>query len=351
MSLPGNYEQKSQPTCYCCFRIIRWIPVVFIVAVIFWSYFAYVVQLCFLSITSVAEKVILLLLYHFFFTMFVWSYYQTIFTSIGTVPPKFRIPSSEVEKLNRADSEEAQKRILEAFARQLPVVSRTVTGGVRYCEKCQHVKPDRCHHCSVCGTCILKMDHHCPWVGNCIGYTNYKFFILFLGYALTYCLYVALSSLPYFLQFWQGELEGGVGRFHIVFLFFIAAMFAVSLASLFFYHLYLVTHNRTTLEAFRPAIFQGSGPDKNGFSLGRYSNFQEVFGDQKILWFVPVFTSFGDGLEYPIQVQHQRTHQSTSYASIGETTSTSSEATSNPLLPSNSSSLIETCTKDSAIHV
>lgn len=117
---------------------------------------------------------------------------------------------------------------------------------IRYCDKCQHVKPDRAHHCSVCGECVLKMDHHCPWVNNCVSFTNYKFFILFLGYALLYCLFIALTSLSYFIGFWKGEIEG-IAKFHILFLFFVALMFAISLISLFLYHCYLVMKNRSTL--------------------------------------------------------------------------------------------------------
>ena len=28
----------------------------------------------------------------------------------------------------------------------------------RWCELCQWWKPDRAHHCSVCNTCVLRMD-------------------------------------------------------------------------------------------------------------------------------------------------------------------------------------------------
>lgn len=49
------------------------------------------------------------------------------------------------------------------------------------------------------------------------------------------------------IKHFQGTLEGGTGRFHILFLFFVAVMFAISLVSLFGYHIYLVTLNRTTL--------------------------------------------------------------------------------------------------------
>lgn len=160
---------------------------------------------------------------------------------------QFRIPLADLERLSKATSEEQQKQILEDVARDLPIVNRTHTGAYRFCDRCQVIKPDRTHHCSVCGVCVLKFDHHCPWINNCVNFNNYKFFVLFLGYALLYCIYVAISSLSYFLKFWKGELDGGVGRFHIVFLFFVAGMFAISLVSLFGYHIYLVLKNRTTL--------------------------------------------------------------------------------------------------------
>ena len=67
----------------------------------------------------------------------------------------------------------------------------------RYCEKCCKIKPDRCHHCSVCNTCVLKMDHHCPWVNNCVGFANYKFFMLFLFYSYSYCILVARGIAAY----------------------------------------------------------------------------------------------------------------------------------------------------------
>lgn len=48
---------------------------------------------------------------------------------------------------------------------------------MRFCDRCQLVKPDRAHHCSVCGVCVLKFDHHCPWINNCVNFSNYKFFV------------------------------------------------------------------------------------------------------------------------------------------------------------------------------
>ncbi|KAG6448131.1 hypothetical protein O3G_MSEX005345 [Manduca sexta] len=328
-------NNRVSPPGYCvccrvcnmwCWRAFKWLPVLLIVSIVTWSYYAYVYQLCISTIESTVQECVYLVLYHILLIMFAWSYWRTIFAEIKQIPEKYKLPEVELEKLLSAESEDAQRTILENFAKDLPIVTRTMSGSVRYCNRCVLVKPDRAHHCSICARCVLKMDHHCPWVNNCVCFHNYKFFMLFLGYALIYCLFIMATCLPYFIRFWKGDFgtAASTGRYHIVFAFFVSLMFAISLGSLFGYHCYLVANNRTTLdmlinyrrlssptgqilnkmlktlvnEAFRAPMFR-SGADKNGFSIGAFNNFKEVFGNSPNLWLVPVFTSFGDGIVYP----------------------------------------------------
>ncbi|XP_026137040.1 palmitoyltransferase ZDHHC15B-like [Carassius auratus] len=53
-------------------------------------------------------------------------------------------------------------------------------------------------------------------------------------------------------------------------------------------------------EAFSAPMFQ-NGPDSNGFNVGLNRNLQQVFGEDKKIWFIPVFTSQGDGHYFPLR--------------------------------------------------
>ncbi|CAH2229201.1 jg1868 [Pararge aegeria aegeria] len=313
-----------------CWRAFKWLPVLLIVAIVTWSYYAYVIQLCIFTIESTIEQIIYLILYHILLIMFAWSYWRTIFADIKPIPDKVcLVPgvtstycdaavliTQQALVVNKNSNTFLARRNLASCGSIYYIllqknaaimhIQRTMSGSVRYCNRCVLVKPDRAHHCSICARCVLKMDHHCPWVNNCVCFHNYKFFMLFLGYALLYCLFIMSTCLPYFIRFWKGDFgpSGSAGRYHIVFAFFVALMFAISLGSLFGYHCYLVAHNRTTLEAFRAPMFRG-GADKNGFSMGAFSNFKEVFGVSPNLWIVPVFTSAGDGCDFPVRREHQ----------------------------------------------
>lgn len=110
---------------------------------------------------------------------------------------QFQLSNSDKELLEREDRGESQQEILRRIAKDLPIYTRTNSGGthnsieveehrptplqahfspsslvcgqksgdasaddclieltvssaIRFCERCQLLKPDRCHHCSVC---------------------------------------------------------------------------------------------------------------------------------------------------------------------------------------------------------
>lgn len=66
------------------------------------------------------------------------------------------------------------------------------------CTTCQFLKPARSKHCSICKTCVSRMDHHCVWVNNCLGRGNYKWFLALLlstSVMIAYGAYLAYISL------------------------------------------------------------------------------------------------------------------------------------------------------------
>ena len=84
--MPSVSVDPRRGLCGRCVSAAKWIPVLFISAIVGWSYYAYVVQLCLLTVDKLWEQAVLLALYHVVLTLFVWAYYKTIFTQPGGVP-------------------------------------------------------------------------------------------------------------------------------------------------------------------------------------------------------------------------------------------------------------------------
>ncbi|KIK01889.1 hypothetical protein K443DRAFT_97841 [Laccaria amethystina LaAM-08-1] len=124
----------------------------------------------------------------------------------------------------------------------------------RWCRKCWAPKPERTHHCSICGRCVLKMDHHCPWLGStCIGHRTYPAFVHFLcsvTLLATYIAVISISALWY--AFHNPFIVHEFTPVHELGLAFAGIVFSLVIGSFACYHLYLISTNQTTLENITP---------------------------------------------------------------------------------------------------
>jgi len=116
-------------------------------------------------------------------------------------------------------------------------------GGVRMCQRCLRTKPDRCHHCSQCNVCVLKMDHHCPWVANCIGFSNYKYFLNMLLYASQTCILIIVTTnrlVKKVLSQNKGATIDYRVAYFIVTSYVLACVFGFILTGFFTFHMWLI---------------------------------------------------------------------------------------------------------------
>lgn len=179
---------------------------------------------------------------------------------------------------------------------QQPITQEAKRSGERrLCKWCAKYKPDRCHHCRVCRTCILKMDHHCPWVANCIGFKNYKYFFLFIFYVN-----IDLYLVAYGMYGKVGEsVEKDVPfvqLFNVLFVETLAIFIAV-LTSLFFaFHVWLMIKGMTTIELCEKT--SKSVAYTSIYGRGVLNNVKEVLGNNVLFWFLPIKPPVGDGTDF-----------------------------------------------------
>jgi hypothetical protein len=165
------------------------------------------------------------------------------------------------------------------------------------CEKCGLPKPERCHHCSVCNKCHLKMDHHCPAVGNCVALRNFRSFLVMLvwsvigsGIQCGFCLLEAIL-----------DHYSRSGRW-IAIVYTLGSTVVAGYVGYFLSdQLHGANVNQTTIESI------GKRPLK--YDLGKAENLRQVFGTGTFRYLIPLPNNGMSGFEWSLPVFWKSEHR------------------------------------------
>jgi palmitoyltransferase len=257
-------------------KLILAIPVILVVLLIGFDYYSFM-QWSFTTTLYLPLTVFIVILFTCVIVLTLWAYAVTIMTSSSVIanppPPTYY----------------AQ---WQSSCPDIPF---------RVCARCDDApKPLRAHHCSLCGTCILKMDHHCPWVMNCVGFKNYKFFVLFLFYATLSCYLYQFAGIPVLISMFS-NLRSANLEFLPLMTSLTTSTFALCLTLFSLFHLGLVFSGRTTIEVSANMRSRRRGEkikESNPYDAGsKRANWCAVMGYNSWEWFLPINTSQMTGYE------------------------------------------------------
>jgi len=168
-------------------------------------------------------------------------------------------------------------------------------GETTKCETCCKLRPERAHHCSLCGICVLRMDHHCPWVGNCIGWRNHKFFILLNWWGSATCLVwlLTLKGPTAFEALDAIQISSHASTIPMIGVAVTLVLFFVT-SGMGCYSLFMAARNITTVEE----LFSGNNP----YCLNSYfDNIEQVMGPIDYKFLLPLLPARrGDGTTFPL---------------------------------------------------
>jgi len=176
-----------------------------------------------------------------------------------------------------------------------------VTGERRHCKWCLKYKPDRCHHCRICKSCVLKMDHHCPWIMNWVEWGNHKYVFLLVVYAVSATSYIGVTVLASV----QASVNLDMPHFNR-FLLVLCLMLSFIMGSLMIvfllFHTWLMLRGMTTIEYCEKHSIESSGQTYKGSPYDRsvFENMKEVLGPRWYLWPIPIDRAVGDGIHYQV---------------------------------------------------
>ncbi|XP_061667036.1 palmitoyltransferase ZDHHC16B isoform X2 [Syngnathoides biaculeatus] len=290
-----------EPVYWTVDNVTRWFGVAFVTLVILLTTSVVVIVYLYVLPTIVSNYATPWIVWHlccghWLLVMVVFHYYKATTTSPGH-PPKDNI--------------------------HIPSVS--------ICKKCINPKPARTHHCSICNTCVLKMDHHCrilvtsiacksilvstyltlththttascvelntraAWLNNCVGHFNHRYFFSFCIYMTLGCIYCSVSSRDMFLEAYNAvesyyqtpplpyTSTETTAHKSIIFLWVLTSSVAIALGGLTLWHAVLIVRGETSVERHinrkeRKRLKEQGKAFKNPYHHGKMDNWKRVFG-------------------------------------------------------------------------
>mmetsp|Transcript_34925 Transcript_34925/g.48773 ORF Transcript_34925/g.48773 Transcript_34925/m.48773 type:complete len:356 (+) Transcript_34925:81-1148(+) len=252
--LKPMYVLSFTATCYGVFMIFELLPRVESIHSFLgpglWGYTLYE-----------KETFMVMVGFHLFLALFLYSFRMAAMSSPGRIPLKttddvakwrdghFRIDLQTEDTIKKIMATIGMKigDSVKDIVRAMVVVERKKKyGSHRFCGFCTLYKPDRTHHCRICGKCTLRMDHHCPWLANCVGYANYKFFFLTIFYAFCLCSMMVIQMAPTVLHIMSNIRSNHL--FPVVVVYSLALLLTPLLLGFLVFHFYLAMNAMSTIE-------------------------------------------------------------------------------------------------------
>ncbi|KJH48149.1 hypothetical protein DICVIV_05763 [Dictyocaulus viviparus] len=145
----------------------------------------------------------------------------------------------------------------------------------------------------------------------CVHHHNHKFFLLFLLWPCCLGIYVTIMTIPYTIRTANNIWMGGTlsSEHHLLNSAIMNAtvgiqsllVIALSVGSLLKTQVQSLLTNRTTIEDSQLSFLDDDEMNHEFpiFDLGtRLENFRSIFGTSPMKWFLPVYTTPGDGINY-----------------------------------------------------
>lgn len=310
--------------------ILDWtLPVALFLSLII-NYLFYISEFCYnyliLTLKQFNLAFFYLYMYNLVFILLIWSFIQIIIQKQPEIKHEYRLTNRKLKKLLLNSNHAAythdisstdcndytridpkSNEILENYIRKvnLEIITRNSLGQISVCLACKIIKPDRCYHCKRCSKCILKRDHHCRWLNNCIGYSNQKYFILFLFYLTIIKIISITTTFNYFLYNISQMILNSNFNYVILIFFIFNFILLIPLLLLTANTFYLAAINSTSIEIKYPPRFSKStySGSLNQFDLKSiYLNLAQVLGPNLVVAFLPISSAEGDGHSFARQI-------------------------------------------------